>query len=468
MSLDIKRLVYDHSPIWWQNFMCTVAGHMRVRVRYDKLFEQRRRFFREAGRWSLDESEAYQLEKLQHLARHAYEQVGYYRRLFDQVKLKPQDIRKLSDWQKIPTLSKDDIRCAGEDLIASGYNIKKLAVSQSGGSTGMPMVCYHDRECLADVYASFWEYHRPGVKRSDPYATFQGMVLIPQSQKGGPYWRMNKAMNQRLYSIFHLSEETVSQYIEDINRFKPVYFAGYANSLYLLAKLAEEAGIVPQWAPKAVFSTSEQLLSSYKKTIERVFRTKVWDAYSQDEACGSISEYECGYYHYDRAYGYMEFKDKEAKGTRHVAEIICTGFLNDAWPLLRYRVGDLVEYEMVETCPKCGRSGPIIHEIRGRTGDVLITPSGRRFPHISLIVKNLRGVRQLQVLQKAREAITIRYVPAEDFQGNKDEKFIIESFQKAVNEPINWTAEKVSKIPRTQNGKFLSIINELDKSEPSG
>lgn len=459
--MDVKRFIYDHSPIWWQNFMCTVAGYKRVRQRYDKLFDKRREFFRKAAEWSLAEAEAYQLEKLKQLAEHAYEKVPFYRRLFDQVKVKPQDIRTLNDWQKIPTISKDDVRRAGKDLIAAGYNTKKLIVSRSGGSTGMPMVCYHDHETLADVYAMCWEYQRPGVHRSDPYATFQGLELIPRLQVGGPYWRMNRAINQKLYSIFHLSERTIRKYIEDLDRFQPVYLAGYANSLYLLAKLAEETAIVPQWAPKAIFSTSEQLLDSYRQTIERVFHTKVWDAYSQDETCGSITEYECGYYHYDRSYGYMEFEDKETKGERRVAEIICTGFLNKAWPLLRYRVGDLVEYEIVDACPNCGRAGPIIHEIRGRTGDVIITPSGRHFPHISLIVKNLHGVRQLQLVQEKVDKIIIRYVPSEDFLEDEDEKLVVHSFQNALNEPVQWVPRRVSEIQRTQDGKFLSIISNI-------
>ena len=460
--MDTKRWIYDHSPIWWQNFMCTVAGYKRVRQRYDKLFDKRREFFRKAAKWSLAEAEAYQLEKLKQLAKHAYEKVPFYRCLFDQVKVRPEDIHTLNDWQIIPMISKDDVRRAGKDLIAAGYNTKKLIISRSGGSTGMPLVCYHDYEALADVYAMAWEYQRPGVHRSDPYAAFQGIELIPRSQVGGPYWRMNRAMNQRLYSIFHLSERTIKEYIEDLDRFKPVYLAGYANSLYLLAKLAEETEIVPQWAPKAVFSTSEQLISSYRETIETVFHTKVWDAYSQDETCGSISEYECGYYHYDRAYGYMEFEDRETKENLHIAEIICTGFLNKAWPLLRYRIDDLVEYQAVNTCPRCGRAGPIIHEIRGRTGDVIITPSGRRFPHISLIVKNLQGVRQLQLVQDVVDAVIIRYVPSEDFRADEDEKLMIRSFQEALNEPIQWAAQKVSEIPRTQGGKFLSIISNIN------
>ncbi len=445
--------------------MCSVAGYVRVRQRYDKYFEKRKEFFRRAASWRLAEAENYQLKKLRELARYCYEKVTFYKYWFDQAGVKPEDIHSLEDWKKIPALTKDRVKQAGKDIISSDYNINKLIVSHSGGSTGMPLACYHDHESLTNLYAAFWVCHRQGVNRSDRFAAFQGMKLIPPSQVGGPYWRTNIAMRQRLYSIYHLSPKTIREYVADLDKFKPVYFTGYSNSLYLLAKLAEEASIRPQWAPKAVFATSEQLLSSYRGTIERVFRTKVWDGYSQDETCGSISEHECGYYHYDRAYGYIEFEDVRTSGKYRVAEIICTGFLNKSWPLLRYRVGDLVEYEDVDVCPVCGCAGPVIHSIRGRTGDVLLLPSGRYFPHISLIVKDLRGVRQVQLVQQKVDEIVIRYVPSEDFRQGEDEELILHSFQRAFNEPVNCVLERLTEIPRTQGGKFLSIINSLSQSD---
>lgn len=456
----IARWIYDHSPVWGQNVICTAAGHLRNWQRYDRGFEKRVEAFRVAARHVGETAEKEQLEQLRSVLRYCLEKVPYYRRAYDGIT--PADIRSLEDWSRLPALSKDDVRMAGVSLVASDYDVRKLVVSHSGGSTGMPLRCYHTAEALKQVYASHWAYQRPGVNRWDAYATFQGMELIPAHQHTGPYWRMNRAMRQRLYSIYHLSEATIAGYIEDLDRYRPVYMAGYANSLYLLAKLTEECEIKPVHSPRAVFTTSEQLYPEYRRTIERVFRTRVWDAYSQDETCGSITEYECGHYHYDPAYGHMEFVDLEDLGKgRRLAEIVCTGLLNPAWPLLRYRPGDMVEYTPADRCPGCGRSGPIIHAIRGRTGDVLVTPGGRRFPHISLIVKNLKGVRQVQLVQETVDRVTIRFVPSEDFRGKEDVDFMCACFRGAVDDSIEWSAECLESIPRTRGGKFLSIVNRI-------
>lgn len=455
------RWAYDHLPIIGQNFICTLAGQLRNWQRYDKEYVARCEFFRASAGWDLPTWERYQFQELRELHAYCLKKVPYYQQNLGAL-VRNGGLRGLDDWRQVPPLTKDDARSAGDRLISRDFRLHRLMVSQSGGSTGMPLRCYHDADALRRVYAYFWATQRPGVSRRDRYATFQGLQIIPPGQSGGPYWRMNYAMKQRLYSIFHLSEKTVRVYLADLDRFQPIYLAGYANSLYLLATLIEECGLRPLHAPRAVFTTSEQLLPTCRETIERVFRTRVWDAYSQDETCGSITQYECGYYHYDRAYGFMEFEDIEVlPNGRRCAEIICTGFFNRAWPLLRYRPGDLVEYEPAERCPGCGRAGPIIHGIRGRTGDVLLLPSGRRFPHISLIVKDLKGVRQLQLIQRAINQITIRFVPSESFRGDADLEGIVRAFQAAVNEPIQWETERVSEIPRTLGGKFLSIVSCL-------
>ena len=468
------KWVYQVSPVWTQNVLCTVAGHFRNWQRYDQEFPKQIEFFQKASHWSLAEAETYQLDQLRQLLGYSHEKIAFYRQRFSDSKAVSglPDLRSLDDWKKLPALSKDDVRKAGDRLVSSDFDPNHLVLSQSGGSTGMPLRCYHDPEALRQVYAHFWACQRPGVSRQDKYATFQGIEIIPARQQGGPYWRMNRAMRQRLYSIFHLSEKTIGDYIADLDRYQPVYLAGYANTLYLLATLAEEQNLRPAHSPRAIFTTSEQLLPGYRQTMERVFRTRVWDAYSQDETCGSITQYECGFYHYDRAYGYMEFEDMETlPGNRRLAEIICTGFFNRAWPLLRYRPGDLVEYEPVEQCPRCGRAGPIIHAIRGRTGDVLLLPSGRRFPHISLIIKSLRGIRQVQLVQHAVDRITIRFVPSEDYRGAADVEQLTSSFSQTVNEPILWQTEIVPEIPRTAGGKFMSIVSCLpanpDKIEPA-
>jgi phenylacetate-coenzyme A ligase PaaK-like adenylate-forming protein len=58
-----------------------------------------------------------QEEKLKTLLTHAYQNVPFYRRLFDSVGLKPEDIKDSEDLYKIPTITKSQIKNNKKDMI---------------------------------------------------------------------------------------------------------------------------------------------------------------------------------------------------------------------------------------------------------------------------------------------------------------------------------------------------------------
>ncbi|MDP2106684.1 MAG: hypothetical protein Q8J76_11875, partial [Desulfobulbaceae bacterium] len=60
----------------------------------------------------------YQFEKIKIIIAHAYAQVPYYRRLFADIGITPEDIRTREDFVKIPVLTKEIIRSNSKDLIA--------------------------------------------------------------------------------------------------------------------------------------------------------------------------------------------------------------------------------------------------------------------------------------------------------------------------------------------------------------
>ena len=58
-------------------------------------------------------------------------------------------------------------------------------------------------------------------------------------------------------------------------------------------------------------------------------------------------------------------------------EIVATGLLNDAMPLIRYRLGDCAAWDENQIC-ECGNGHPILKYIDGRTDDYLLTIDGRK------------------------------------------------------------------------------------------
>jgi phenylacetate-CoA ligase len=52
-----------------------------------------------------DELEEYQMQQLSKLLNHAYENVPYYQKVFDQRGLKPEDIQDFDELEKLPLLT---------------------------------------------------------------------------------------------------------------------------------------------------------------------------------------------------------------------------------------------------------------------------------------------------------------------------------------------------------------------------
>ena len=57
-----------------------------------------------------EEKEKVQLERLQKTVKLAYENVEFYKNRFDEIGLKPEDIKTLKDIEKIPFTTKSDLR----------------------------------------------------------------------------------------------------------------------------------------------------------------------------------------------------------------------------------------------------------------------------------------------------------------------------------------------------------------------
>ncbi|HUU22181.1 MAG TPA: hypothetical protein VM389_06555, partial [Phycisphaerae bacterium] len=355
--------------------------------------------------------------------------------------------------------TKEDLFGAGDTILATWADKRRLVRGMTGGSTGMPLPRYFTPAELQKHYAISWDRLRQGVTKGQRYATFQGKEVVPPGQRRPPHWRENRASNQRLYSMSHLSPEKLQDYAQSLVDEPFEYYQGYVSIMSVIAQFMAENGCKLASAPKAIFTTSEQLTRADRELFETTWQTKVWNEYNQGERCAMIAECEAGNYHQQMDYGVIEYEPIDREGDLLLAEIICTGFIPRAAPLVRYRVGDRVLIDEGATCP-CGRPGPVIKAIRGRISDYIVTPDGRKYPHISLIVDLLHNVRRTQVVQERAEEITVRVVRFPRYS-EADEKHLIRCFEERIGGGIRAIPEYVTALERRPNGKVLSIINRI-------
>lgn len=456
---QLRQVLYDRSPVWVQNELCTLWGRRLERDRYGPAFERWSAGWAERRTWSEDRLREYQREQLASLLAHAFANVPYYARRWREAGVGPGDFREPADLARFPDTTKDDVFDAGERMRAASADPRTLVTLTTGGTTGQPLTLWRTREELQAHYAAFWERMRPGIRRGERYATFQGKEVVPASQARPPFWRDNRAANQRLYSMRHLSPAKVEFYARDLEASAFAYYQGYANFMAVIAEYMADHGIVPRVPPRAVFSTSDQLSAATRRLFETAWSTRVHDDYGQAECASLIGECEHGNRHEHLDYAYTEFLPVGEEDGLQLAEMVCTGFLTRTMPLVRYRVGDHVLIAPGERCP-CGRPGPVIKAIRGRTSEFIVTPDGRRYPTVTHFVDLLRHVRRSQVVQEREGEITVRVVATPEF-GDGDARHAADLFASRIGGGIRVRVERVAELERSPNGKILNIINRL-------
>lgn len=111
---------------------------------------------------STKELEARSFHKLSQLLSHAYENVPYYRELFETRGVKPHDLTTLSDLALFPESTRFDLRRNYPDkVIASNLDPSRRIKNRTSGSTGSPLEFYADlggMDLVRSSYLFFWDW----------------------------------------------------------------------------------------------------------------------------------------------------------------------------------------------------------------------------------------------------------------------------------------------------------------------
>ena len=106
------------------------TGDIRFYPTYKKLIQNQCK--------SYEELKEEQEKQLRNMINFAYKNVPYYHKLFDDLKLSPDDIKKLEDLEKLPILTKEIIKQNWDDFKHVNLNKMKYYNNATGGSTGTP------------------------------------------------------------------------------------------------------------------------------------------------------------------------------------------------------------------------------------------------------------------------------------------------------------------------------------------
>jgi phenylacetate-CoA ligase len=140
----------------------------------------------------------------------------------------------------------------------------------------------------------------------------------------------------------------------------------------------------------------------HRRILERVFGVPVFNLYGSTETGHLLMEAGSGEMRPSLETALLEVLNTDAQG---ISELTVTTLTNDFMPLIRYRIGDLVERQEQPYYTS--------YRVHGRAKDAFVTAEGRRVTtwQIDQCVADLRGIAHYQLSQRVGGEWLLRVVP---------------------------------------------------------
>jgi len=323
---------------------------------------------------------ALQLERLQATVRHCMNS-PFYKQRFEEIGLKPEDIKSLDDIRKIPFTTKADLRDTYPFGMASVPLRECTRLHSSSGTTGTPTVILHTKKDLEEwanqVARNLWMVGlRPDdvFQNSSGYGMFTGGLGFQYGAERLGMLTIPAAAGNSLRQI---------KFMTDFGTTALHAVPSYVTRLY---EVMQSAGVDPRKDTKlkVLAIGAEPHSEEQRRRIEEMMGVKAYNSFGMSEMCGPGVGFECqeqNGLHFWEDYYIVEIVDPETLepvADGEIGELVLTSLCREAMPLLRYRTRDLTRV-LGRTCP-CGRNHVRIDRMRGRSDDMMVLRGVNIFP----------------------------------------------------------------------------------------
>jgi len=328
-----------------------------------------------------DALEVVQLAKLKEVVARAYENVPHYKEVFDDLGLKPRDVRGMCDVRSLPLTDKEVLR---QNYPYGMFAVPMAEVKEihaSSGTTGQPtVVAYTDadirvwREVMARSIACTGGTRDDIVQNAYGYGLFTGGL-------GVHYGSLELGS-----AVVPISAGGTARQLQLMQEFGTTIITCTPSYAVYMAEEAQSAGIDPKHTTLRIgILGAEPWSDGMRREIEAAWNMKAYDIYGLSEIIGPGVAVECegqDGLHLWADHFLPEILDPdtgEAVAEGEDGMLVITTLSKEATPFLRYATKDIVNLTW-EKCPACGRTAPRISRIKGRTDDMLIIRGVNVFP----------------------------------------------------------------------------------------
>lgn len=327
---------------------------------------------------SVDELRHRQLERLRWSLTHAYSNVPFYRKAFEDLGMHPLEVNTLEDLGKLSFTTKADLRDNYPYGMFATPMDKIVRIHAYSGTTGRPTVVgytQNDINTWAEVVAR--SIRAAGGHAGDKVHVAYGYGLFTGGL--GAHYGAEKLG----CAVIPMSGGQTEKQVQLINDFKPDIIMVTPSYMLNIADEFDRQGIDPHKLPLRIgIFGAEPWTDSMRKELEERLGIQALDIYGLSEIMGPGVGMECaetkdGPTIWEDHF-YPEIIDPDTGKVLpdgEYGELVFTSLTKEAMPMIRYRTRDLTRL-----LPGTARPMRRIDKITGRSDDMLIIRGVNVFP----------------------------------------------------------------------------------------
>ena len=418
-----------------------------------------------AAAWSKDQLRDQQLTRLQSLVRSAYDELSFYRNKYQAVNFHPDQLQSLADLQRVPIVTKDELRRADLFRLAPSAESIGVRLLASSGSTGSALRIFRDETSLWRITAFNTMLYYDWC-HEHPLADVLYCVDMATDSIDFALADMLRTLapEERLLPVTAAPSELVAA----LDDFQPTYFSSYPSTLRSMAMELDRRGRVCQRL-KLAHVTSEMLDAHTRRLAARVFpNARVIETYTSTEA--GIMGYQCpqsNRWHLVEPQVIPEIVDDHGQPTDELGRLVVTDLTNRATPIIRYAgLGDLCRWDH-RSCP-CGTTNRSLAQLAGRVADLIVRPDGQTVsPYVvANALEELAGVYQYQITQRTVTEFTVVIVRQPSYAASDDalRSAVANCLREALQFDVQCSVQLVEVIaPRVGAHKIPLVVSHVPR-----
>ncbi|MBC2717010.1 MAG: phenylacetate--CoA ligase family protein [Desulfobacteraceae bacterium] len=397
---------------------------------------------------------ALQNAKIQQLICHTYENVPYYRNIFQREGITPKDILTVDDLPKIPVSTKADIReLTSEQIISHHANLNNCHTQTTSGSSGIPLKIYWDNHAINTFYSTSARAHQ-----------MLSTSILDTILSIGPTYYPSGTMIQKLgicrieiFSPFN----SLSAQVEKINDYKPDILLCYPSVLKSLHHYIQTNGYSVH-QPRMVIISGEFLDDKTSMDAKDIFGSRPFQFYGAWEMgrIGNTCRHNNGL-HLNEDVIIPEFIPADQQYGEKAYWLVLTNLHNYTMPFIRYQVGDIVR--LIDEPCDCNRNFRRINMLDARGSDIVHLPDGNKVSslYLNAIISKFSTVSQFKFIQKSRDRLCVLLVDSREISKDLMSEAIAEIDD--VLPGITTEIQQVEYIAPGPNGKFICFESALNQ-----